>query len=1047
MQKIIFHFLLFLFLSPKCKSLPCNKTHPIFKNDKCDSIYCTEEEFNSSRCSVNNEIIKTQWLTNIIEIGGAFSRYIHPFLTSNNDLIIETISTKLSGIRNFYGLTNEGRFFFKNSEWEETPYYSISMTNVNLQMNKYEGSTAAIQMANDNTNYFLRVGINNTYAELIDYKKNQITKKLSNEFYYTEIISEVSSIFLMKKSPTDNDQKKYYILSFIIYYRSNYYFQSKIYYFNSSNITNGYTRVKFQNVPCAKRKITSCFQSSTTYYIFCFYQNTNYEFTVIVYQPNLELEVKKEEKIGDGSPGEENENIFFKCIYLINNMGFYLYYTSGSSTSPNIAIREWDGNDSFKGFKNSKTIYNLNIYALNSNLHLNDLIRIKESQISFASLSENKEILYITTFNFYSNYSELIIRYYSFPIYELYHKKFFMELKLAKFSQFLTLASSFCPNQSCSSNSDEHSSYLMIFGYPNSTDINFDYIQFLNKTNQNIENNSINLRDYITEGKIDNNIFGYVFKGIKILSVPNRIILKSITYNASITSNYFLKDNEIFSISIPLDNQNDSEKYNIKYAIVYSDPKYQNLYDYVTYKNDSLGNIWNEWNQYSYEYIAEYVGRISYFTIIKNGNLTTNCENEFCALCKQNDNKNCIVCKEEYTISNGKKICLIPIETTLPLSITTIIDVNPETTIIIPETDTQNIITTNLNIKTTEIFTTTEISDINTYSDINILFRYENMTKEDLIENLPSLIKEIKIGEYYEIKGNEYNMKISPTNRNFLSNITHIDFEQCENFLRNYYDISESRYITFMQLEIYNTNSKVLVNKVEYQAYDDNKTLLNLSLCFDKNIKIIHSIKSSSSFDIMSAKSFKDLGIDIFNIKDSFFTDVCRSYSDSKKDMTLKDRIKEFFQNYSLCEEGCSYDEINLINMTITCDCRVKTNISLDNITENLIKYEEKSNNFQIIKCYQLFFSSKGKSFNIGFWIFLILITAQVPLLIIYFYQGIKPIRQFLINEMKFYGYINKKNEKYLDLDDKEYTNKKSKTKAEKEKKSKKGNTNKKKVN
>ena len=311
-------------------------------------------------------------------------------------------------------------------------------------------------------------------------------------------------------------------------------------------------------------------------------------------------------------------------------------------------------------------------------------------------------------------------------------------------------------------------------------------------------------------------------------------------------------------------------------------------------------------------------------------------------------------------------------------------------------------------VSTTDFIYSSDIESI--FIEYDILASFYNLTKEELVNNLPSLIKKIKIGESYKIKGDDYNMKISPTNVAYLSSTTHVDFKKCENFLRYYYNISESRYITFMQLEIYNSNSKILVNKVEYQAYDDNKQLLDLSLCFDKDIKIVHSIKSSSLFDSISATAFKELGIDIFNIKDSFFTDVCYSYHDSKNDLTLKDRIKAIFQNFSLCEDDCSYDEINLINLTITCDCRVKTNISLDNITEHLIKYDEKSNNFQIIKCYNLVFSLKGKLFNIGFWIFLVLVTAHIPLLIIYFYQGIKPIKKYIYQEMALNGYIKHKN-------------------------------------
>ena len=326
--------------------------------------------------------------------------------------------------------------------------------------------------------------------------------------------------------------------------------------------------------------------------------------------------------------------------------------------------------------------------------------------------------------------------------------------------------------------------------------------------------------------------------------------------------------------------------------------------------------------------------------------------------------------------------------------------------------ETTNIDTTYIDILSSYISPiSTNIFNISKINDNNPLLSFENMTKEELVENLPLLMKEIKIGENYEIKGSDYNMKISPTNKTYLSYVTHVDFEKCEKKLRNYYNISDHRYITFVQLEIYNTNEKVLINKVEYKAYDENKNPLELSLCFNEEIKVVHSIKSSSLFDVISATSFKELGIDIFNINDSFFTDVCHSYSNSKNDMTLKDRIKEIFQNFSLCEENCFYDEINLVNMTITCDCRVKTNISLDNITENLINYNAKSNNFQIIKCYNLVFSLKDKLFNIGFWIFLILVTAHIPLLIIYFYQGIKPIREYIFHEMIKYGYINKKDE------------------------------------
>ena len=295
------------------------------------------------------------------------------------------------------------------------------------------------------------------------------------------------------------------------------------------------------------------------------------------------------------------------------------------------------------------------------------------------------------------------------------------------------------------------------------------------------------------------------------------------------------------------------------------------------------------------------------------------------------------------------------------------------------------------------------------YDEINQKFTAcLNISKEELIKNISELFDDVIIGKNYEIKGKDYNIKISPTNATHLSSVSHVNFTKCEDKIREIHGIDKSRYITFLQLEINNTNDNTLINKVEYQAYDDTKKELNLSICEDINVKVIHSIKNNSIFNMISASLFKDLGIDIFNINDSFFTDVCHPYSDSENDLTLKDRIKEIFQNYSLCEEGCFYDEIDLGNMTIACDCKVKTDLNVENITINLNKYEEKNSNFQIIKCYNLVFSFKRKLFNIGFWIFLFLVTAHFPLLFLYFYKGIKPVKGYIFEQMEKNGYIIK---------------------------------------
>ena len=255
-------------------------------------------------------------------------------------------------------------------------------------------------------------------------------------------------------------------------------------------------------------------------------------------------------------------------------------------------------------------------------------------------------------------------------------------------------------------------------------------------------------------------------------------------------------------------------------------------------------------------------------------------------------------------------------------------------------------------------------------------------------------------------------MKIKPTNLSSIPSSTHVDFSSCENIIRKHYNISEYRIITFLQIEIKNKNDKSLVNQVEYQAYDDNKKLLNLSICNNTNIKIYYSIKSNSSIDLSTLNSFKDLNIDLLNIKDKFFTDICTPYSNSDNDIVLSDRIIDFYQNYSLCDDGCMYDEVDLELMIISCNCSVKSNL---NITESKSKLEElenieKSMAFEIIKCYNLVFSWENKTKNFGFWIFSILVIIHLPCLFIYFFKGLTTIREYINNEMITNGYINKNN-------------------------------------
>ena len=73
-----------------------------------------------------------------------------------------------------------------------------------------------------------------------------------------------------------------------------------------------------------------------------------------------------------------------------------------------------------------------------------------------------------------------------------------------------------------------------------------------------------------------------------------------------------------------------------------------------------------------------------------------------------------------------------------------------------------------------------------------------------LKEELSQIINSTEVGKNYEIIGDDFVMKIKPTNLSSIPSSTHVDFSSCENIIRKHYNISEYRIITFLQIEIKN---------------------------------------------------------------------------------------------------------------------------------------------------------------------------------------------------------------------------------------------------
>ena len=1056
---------------------------------------------------------------------------------SNGDMIFSSTAKPENEKRIFYGFKKNGRPFFEN---ETSYFYSMNSTKLIDWEKKNVSDSLVIKLSNGNEKeYLLSIGQKGSFCEIYDFENNEIYKKSMENFsdnkYYTGSFRNMG-IFLFS-----NSSCLYYLFGFTIKEiienektkefgieentketkelpKKKIYKNLQIHQFNTIENFNSFTtiikEIKIDDANSEKDGI-SCFITENQY-IMCFYLTINITkyYHIIAY--NSELGKENEITFYDD---DSNDNFFYRCIHLKEEVGVFSYYKHiNNGDYPILKFKEFSSNNIIDY---SFPEINLNKYKFDTFSLSNDLIKLKEDKICFSSLFIDDTIMYIILINLFKDDKSYKVRYYSISLSNINNSIIFAYIRTHNYNNFISLGFSYF-NDNDYDEYNNHFAALMLFSYANSTDNSSDLYEFLiNNCNSTINDFSVNLWN---EVRIENNIFGYIFDSILIQNISNCLNPQLISsLNKSIESNTSLSEGELIKLKF-IDNNYNSFNCNIEYKLVLTEPdleKYDQYSESIDGQNETTNDDFKK---------EKYYGRLAYYYIYLSKSLSDNCTDVNCSLCLNSDKSFCITNKCNFTGESSTKeeknsSEIIDNETvyfteeTEKTNLTyeyrtdekdsdttnstdiikTEVKINNDTEAFsTEEQEVKSNIDTNILDKDTDILEITNIKkdettqidtdkgkdkDIVTNKDIDTVANKEtdknaaietqiiinnlseteninvnteekksedinkggdqketlNIDKNELIKNISNIIQSIKIGINYEMIGEDFIMSIRPTKSFINSNSTHVDFSTCEKLLRSTYHINESRIITFLQLEIMNKNDKSLVNQVEYQAYDDNKTLLNLSICNNEDIQVYYSIKRNSSFDLSSLSFFNDLDIDILNIKDKFFTDICFPFSDNDNDIVLSDRIIDFYQNYSLCDDGCTYNKIDIKLMIINCNCSVKTNIST---VETMAKLEqlgniEKSLAFEIIKCYNLFFSWKNKTKNYGFWIYFIFAIIHIPLLFIFFYKGFNKIKEYIFNEMENNGYINKYDENFQN-------NKKvkiNKTKKKKKKKTKRKKT------
>jgi len=253
---------------------------------------------------------------------------------------------------------------------------------------------------------------------------------------------------------------------------------------------------------------------------------------------------------------------------------------------------------------------------------------------------------------------------------------------------------------------------------------------------------------------------------------------------------------------------------------------------------------------------------------------------------------------------------------------------------------------------------------------------YNNSVKYNIItsnilstysaSNLKSLVLEGENGIRYQITNskNEFNLLTNgdlPDNYN----LPIIDLGECETLLRGQYNIDEKDSLIIIKKE--NVANKTSEKNIEYEIFEPyNKTKLNLSICSEVDINMYVQLELSDE-TIKLAEELEELGFNLFDINDRFYTDYCAPYtSSSKTDMLLSDRINYIYNNIDAqCQSNCRFSNYVSGSRYINCTWNVEKEKEVETKYIDKLNYETfgqsfyyvlKYSNYKILKCYKLVF-------------------------------------------------------------------------------------------
>ena len=239
-------------------------------------------------------------------------------------------------------------------------------------------------------------------------------------------------------------------------------------------------------------------------------------------------------------------------------------------------------------------------------------------------------------------------------------------------------------------------------------------------------------------------------------------------------------------------------------------------------------------------------------------------------------------------------------------------------------------------------------------------------------------------------------------------NMPKIDFGSCySKILKNI-----QKKVIIAIVEKLNSNNNDKKSKISYFFYHPEKgeKLDADTLCKDEEIVIKEDIKAQldeSEVNFEQAIYLTNQSINIFNQLDDFYTDICYHYdSPNGKILPVKERLRIYYPNITLCEDGCLTKGVDLETLESICECKFNNLFSNDIIEENALLKSTlgeitdiiSNSNLDVLKCYKDVFNKEYFLNNIGGYIIIIIFIIELIFAIKFLANDMSTIRKYLYN-------------------------------------------------